>query len=55
MLKGSEQKKFIRLRSLEDGFSEEDIRAVINGEKVITRTGKKRVKDEKSINRLVDI
>ncbi|MHB8130808.1 MAG: relaxase/mobilization nuclease domain-containing protein [Mobilitalea sp.] len=54
-LKGQVQKKFIRLRSLGEGFSEEDIRAVINGEKVITRTGKKKVKDEKSVNLLVDI
>lgn len=53
--KGAEQKKFIRLRSLGDGFSEEDIRAIIRGEKSIKRTGKKCVRDEKKVNLIVDI
>lgn len=53
--KGAEQKKFIRLRSLGDGFSVEDIRAIIRGEKSIKRTGKKCVRDEKKVNLIVDI
>lgn len=53
--KGEEKKKFIRLRSLGDGFNEEDIRAIIRGEKSIKRTGKKCVRDEKTVNLIVDI
>lgn len=53
--KGAEQKKFIRLRSLGDGFNEEDIRDVICGEKSIKRTGKKCVRDENKVNLIFDI
>lgn len=53
--KGAEQKKFIRLQSLGDGFNEEDISAVIRGDKSIKRTGKKCVRDEKKVNLIVDI
>ena len=53
--KGAQQKKFIRLRSLGDGFDEEDIRAIIRGEKVVKRTGGKWIRDEKKVNLIVDI
>lgn len=52
--KGDEQKKFIRLRSLGDGFCEEDIRSVIC-EKWIKRTGRKWIRDEKKVSLVVDI
>lgn len=50
--KGKEQKKFIRLRSLGEGYSEDEIKAVICGK----ATHKpKQQKQEKAVNMLVDI
>lgn len=57
--KGGEQKKFIRLRSLGEGYSEEEIKAVIEGkspQRVHKKTAAKQPKQqEKSVNLLVDI
>lgn len=57
--KGGEQKKFIRLRSLGEGYSEEEIKAVIEGkspQRVTKKTAAKQPKQqEKSVNLLVDI
>lgn len=53
--KGKEQKKFIRLRSLGDGYSEEEIKAVISGKKPF-KVNRKVVKEQKlRVNLLVDI
>ena len=57
--KGAEQKKFIRLRSLGEGYSEEEIKAIIEG-KVQQKVGKNPTskqpkRQEKSVNLLVDI
>lgn len=57
--KGAEQKKFIRLRSLGEGYSEEEIKAIIEGKapqrEVKKPSAKQPKKQEKSINLLVDI
>lgn len=50
--KGKEQKKFIRLRSLGEGYSEEEIKAVICGKSVHKS---KSPRQEKAVNLLVDI
>lgn len=54
--KGGEQKKFIRLRSLGKGYSEEEIKAVIEGkspQRVPKKTAAKQPKQqEKSVNLL---
>lgn len=50
--KGKEQKKFIRLRSLGDGYSEDEIKAVIGG-KLVHKPKPQR--QERAVNMLVDI
>ena len=56
--KGAEQKKFIRLRSLGEGYSE-DIKAIIESKapqrEVKKPTAKQPKRQEKSVNLLVDI
>lgn len=53
--KGADQKKFIRLRSLGDGYSESEIKAIIKGKAVQKITTKKPKQQAKSVNLLVDI
>ena len=57
--KGAEQKKFIRLRSLGEGYSEDEIKAVIEGKapqrEVKKPSAKQKKPQEKSVNLLVDI
>ncbi|WP_339362242.1 relaxase/mobilization nuclease domain-containing protein [Vallitalea maricola] len=57
--KGAEQKKFIRLRSLGEGYSEDELKAIIEGKALQREVKKSSVKQpkrqEKSINLLVDI
>ena len=53
--KGGNQKKFIRLKSLGEGYSEEKIKAIINGEKVHTNKKNCTQKEQPHINLLVDI
>lgn len=57
--KGAEQKKFIRLRSLGEGYSEDEIKAIIEGkvqQKWVKKpTSKQPIRQEKSVNLLVDI
>lgn len=57
--KGAEQKKFNRLRSLGDGYSEDEIKAIIEGktpQRVVKKaTAKQPKQQEKSVNLLVDI
>lgn len=57
--KGAEQKKFIRLRSLGEGYSEDEIKAIIEGkapQREVKKTAAKQPKrQEKSVNLLVDI
>lgn len=57
--KGAEQKKFIRLRSLGEGYSEDEIKAVIEGKapqrEVKKSSAKQPKRQEKSVNLLVDI
>lgn len=57
--KSAEQKKFIRLHSLGEGYSEEEIKAVIDGKvqkREVKKTPAKQPKQqEKSVNLLVDI
>lgn len=57
--KNAEQKKFIRFRSLGEGYSEDEIKAVIDGKapqrKVKKPSAKQPKQQEKSINLLVDI
>lgn len=57
--KGAEQKKFIRLRSLGEGYSEDEIKAVIEGkapQRAVKKSSAKQPKrQEKSVNLLVDI
>ncbi len=57
--KGAEQKKFIRLRSIGEGYSEDEIKAIIKGkapQREIKKTIAKQPKrQEKSVNLLVDI
>lgn len=57
--KGAEQKKFIRLRSLGDVYSEDEIKAIIEGKvqqrEVKKPTAKQPKQQEKLVNLLVDI
>lgn len=57
--KGTEQKKFIRLRSFGEGYSEDGIKAVIEGKAPQREVKKSSVKQpkrqEKSVNLLMDI
>lgn len=57
--KGAEQKKFIRLRSLGEGYSEDEIKAIIEGKapqrEVKKPSAKQPQKQGKSVNLLVDI
>ena len=57
--KGAEQQKFIRLRSLGEGYSEDEIKAVIEGKaprrEVKKPSAKQPKRQEKSVNLLVDI
>ena len=57
--KGAEQKKFIRLRSLGEGYSEDEIKAIIEGKasqrEVKKPSAKQPKRQEKSVNLLVDI
>ncbi|EAG9406794.1 relaxase/mobilization nuclease domain-containing protein [Listeria monocytogenes] len=57
--KGAEQKKFIRLRSLGEEYSEDEIKAIIEGKSLQREVKKSSAKQpkqqEKSVNLLVDI
>ncbi len=53
--KGADQKKFIRLRSLGNGYSEAEIKAIIKGKALQKTTAKKSKQQAKSVNLLVDI
>lgn len=57
--KGAEQKKFIRLRSLGEGYSDDAIKAIIDGKapqrKIQKSYDKQPKRQEKSVNLLVDI
>ena len=53
--KNNDQKKFIRLRSLGEGYTEEEIRAVINEEKPFANRKRATVKSQSPVNLLVDI
>lgn len=53
--KSVEQKKFIRLRSLGDGYSVEEIKAVISGKNPLTVKKKTGSKQQSRVNLLVDI
>jgi hypothetical protein len=53
--KSKDQKKFIRLRSLGEGYTEEDIKAIICGEKPIIDRKKATEKVQSHVNLLVDI
>lgn len=53
--KGVEQKKFIRLRSLGDVYSEDEIKAIISGKKPLEFKRKHIEKQKPRVNLLVDI
>ena len=53
--KNNDQKKFIRLLSLGEGYTEEEIRAVINEEKPFADRKRATVKPQSPVNLLVDI
>lgn len=53
--KGENQKKFIRLRSLGNGYSEDEIKAIISGEKVQINKKNHHQKPQSRVNLLVDI
>jgi len=53
--KNKEQRKFIRLRSLGNGYSEEEIKAVIDGKKPYVSRKKATENIQSSVNLLVDI
>ncbi len=57
--KSAEQKKFIRLLSLGEGYSEDEIMAIISGKALLNRAKKSPTKQpkrqEKAVNLLVDI
>ena len=53
--KGENQKKFIRLRSLGNDYSEEEIKAIISGEKAQTISKDQHQKPQPHVNLLVDI
>lgn len=53
--KGVEQKKYIRLRSLGDGYSEGEIKAVISGKNPPASKNKTGINQQSRVNLLVDI
>lgn len=54
--RGKDQKRFIRLRSLGEGYSEEELRAVISGKSLHrSRGGSGKVAEEKQFHLLIDI
>ena len=53
--KGKDQKKFTRLRSLGEGYTEEEIKAIICGEKPFVDRKKVKENSQSHINLLVDI
>lgn len=53
--KGENQKKFIRLRSLGNGYSEDEIKAIISGEKAPPNKKNHHQKPQSPVNLLVDI
>lgn len=53
--KGENQKKFIRLRSLGNGYSEDEIKAIISGEKAPPNKKNHHQKPQPRVNLLVDI
>ena len=53
--KGAGQQKFIRLRSLGEGYSESEIREVIEGKKLHTPHKSAAVKSDRQVNLLIDI
>ena len=53
--KSENQKKFIRLRSLGSGYSEEEIKAVIDGNKPFVNRKRATEKSQSHVNLLVDI
>jgi len=53
--KNKDQKKFIRLRSLGNGYSEEEIKAVIDGKKPFVNREKVTEKIQSPVNLLLDI
>ena len=53
--KSENQKKFIRLRSLGSGYSEEEIKAVIDGKKPFVNRKRVTEKSQSHVNLLVDI
>ena len=53
--KNNDQKKFIRLRSLGEVYTEEEIRAVINEKKPFANRKRATVKSQSPVNLLVDI
>ena len=53
--KNNDQKKFIRLRSLGESYTEEEIRAVINEKKPFANRKRASVKSQSPVNLLVDI
>lgn len=53
--KGAEQQRFIRLRSLGDGYSESELREVIAGKKLHMPSKTTASKNNKQVNLLVDI
>lgn len=55
-VRGKGQKRFIRLRSLGEGYSEEEIKAVISGNSPHkTKSKKKPVQDNQKLNLILDI
>lgn len=53
--RGKGQKRFLRLRSLGDGYSEEELRAVISGKSLHKSRSTTRQKEPKQFNLLIDI
>ena len=53
--KNKDQKKFIRLRSLGEGYTEEEIKAIICGEKPIVDRKKAKENSQSHVNLLIDI
>lgn len=54
--RGIEQKRFIRLRSLGEGYSEEELRAVISGKSLHkAKGGSRQVHEQKQFQMLIDI
>lgn len=53
--KNKEQKRFIRLRSLGEGYSEEEIKKIIKGDKPFIKKKQANEKQQSPVNLLVDI